>query len=158
LYFARIDFLLNLNISFANVFVNPDRGGAKTDRPKFVPPVYLLDPGETLANRSACIGFDLANNGRHGLLGGNHKHQVHRIDLDTQRLDCNVRVALLDSEQALFQGRLEFTLQDLFTILGEPHNMVLMVVCAVGTELDLHTPMVAKPSNDAHIGFQGRGM
>jgi hypothetical protein len=43
--FARIDFLLKLHISFDDVFVDPDRGGEKTDRPKFVPPIYLLNPG-----------------------------------------------------------------------------------------------------------------
>ncbi|MDQ3960778.1 MAG: hypothetical protein M3255_11115, partial [Pseudomonadota bacterium] len=39
-----VDFLQKLNISFDDVFVDPDRGGEKTNRPKFVPPVYLLDP------------------------------------------------------------------------------------------------------------------
>jgi hypothetical protein len=96
--FARINFLLKLTISFDDVFVDPDRGGEKTDRPKFVPPVHLLDPGKTLANLSARIGFDLAHNGRHGILGGNHDHQMNMIDLDTQRLDFNVRVEPLDIE------------------------------------------------------------
>jgi hypothetical protein len=70
LYFARVDFLLKLNISFDDVFVDPDRGGEETDGSKFVPPVYLLDPGKTLANLPARIGFDLSNDGRHGILGG----------------------------------------------------------------------------------------
>jgi hypothetical protein len=70
LYFARVDFLLKLHISFDDVFVDPDRGGEKTDGPKFVPPVYLLDPGKTLANFPTRVGFDLSNDGRHGILGG----------------------------------------------------------------------------------------
>src|SRR5919109_3695926 len=92
LYFARVDFLLKLNISFDDVFVDSNRGGEKTNGPKFVSPVYLLDPGKTLANLSARIGFDLTNDGRHRILGGNHNHQVDMIDLDAQGLDFNVRV------------------------------------------------------------------
>src|SRR5215510_9639825 len=91
LCFARVDFLLKLNISLDDVFVDPDRGGEKTDGPKFVPPVYLLDPGETLAHFPTRVGFALANDVRHGILGGNHDHQMHMIDLDAQCLDCNVR-------------------------------------------------------------------
>src|SRR5437867_6590968 len=91
LYFARVDFLLKLHISFDDVFVDPDRGGEKTDGPEFIPPVYLLDPGKTLANSPTRVGFDLANDGRHCILGGNHDHQMNMIDLDAQRLDFNVR-------------------------------------------------------------------
>ena len=58
LCFARVDFLLKLHISFDDVFVDPDRGGEKNRRPKFVPLVYLLNPGETLAHLPACMGFD----------------------------------------------------------------------------------------------------
>src|SRR6266478_2328637 len=98
LCFARVDFLLKLNISFDDVFVDPDRGGEKTDGPKFVPPVYLLDPGKTLANFPTRVGFDLANDLGHGILGGNHDHQMHMIDLDAQRLDFNVRMKRLNVE------------------------------------------------------------
>jgi hypothetical protein len=63
LSFARVDFLLKFNISFDDVLVDADRGGEKTNGPKCVPPVYLLDPGETLVNLSARVGFDLANDG-----------------------------------------------------------------------------------------------
>jgi hypothetical protein len=76
LYFARVDFLLKLNISFDNVFVDPNRRGEKTDGPKFVPPVYLLDSGKTLANFPTRVGFDLSNDVRYRILGGNHDHQV----------------------------------------------------------------------------------
>ena len=96
--FTRVDFLLKLHISFDDVFIDSNRGGEKTNRPKFVPPVYLLDPGETLANLSARVGFDLANNGRHGILGGHHDPQVDMISLDASGLDCNVRVERLDVE------------------------------------------------------------
>jgi hypothetical protein len=41
-----------------------------------------------------------------------------------------------------------FTLQDLFTILGNPNHMILMMVCAVGTEFDLHAYMVSKPPDE----------
>src|SRR5215831_7508931 len=92
LHFARIDFLLKLNISLDDVFVAPDRGGEKTDGPKFVPPVYLLDPGETLANFPTRVGFDLSNDVRHRILWGNHYHQMNMIDLDAPRLDFNVRM------------------------------------------------------------------
>ena len=92
LCFTRVDFLLKLNISFDDVFVDPDRGGEKTDGPQFVPPVYLLNPGETLANFPTRVGFDLANDVRHRLLWGHHDHQVPMIDLDAQRLDFNVRM------------------------------------------------------------------
>jgi hypothetical protein len=98
LNFARIDFLLKLNISFDDVFVDPDRGGEKTDGPKFVPPVYLLDPGKTLAHFPTRVGFDLANDVRYCILGGNHDHQVNMIDLDAQRLDFNIRMKLLNVE------------------------------------------------------------
>src|SRR6267143_137340 len=98
LCFARVDFLLKLNISFDDVFVDPDRGGEKTDGPKFVPPVYLLDPGKTLANFPTRVGFDLANDLGHGILGGNHDHQMNMIDLDAQRLDFNVRMKRLNVE------------------------------------------------------------
>ena len=70
------------------------------------------------------------------------------INLDAKRLDFNVGMEPLDVEQAFFQVLLEFSLEDLFTILGDPHNMVLMVVGAVGTELDLHAHMVSKPPNE----------
>src|SRR5215468_2770959 len=69
-------------ISFDDVFVDSDRGGEKADGPKFVPPVCLLDPGETLTNLSARVGFDLANDGRYRILWGNHDHQVDRVDVD----------------------------------------------------------------------------
>src|SRR5215510_11713184 len=92
LCFTRVDFLLKLHISFDDVFIDPDRGGEKTDGPKFVPPVYLLDPGKTLANFPTRVGFDLANDVRHRILWGNHDHQVNMIDLDAQRLDFNVRM------------------------------------------------------------------
>src|SRR5882672_10525806 len=98
LCFARVDFLLKLNISFDDVFVDHDRGGEKTDGPKFVPPVYLLDPGKTLANFPTRVGFDLANDLGHGILGGNHDHQMNMIDLDAQRLDFNVRMKRLNVE------------------------------------------------------------
>src|SRR3989442_13331581 len=98
LYFARVDFLLKLNISFDDVFVDPDRGGEKTDGQKFIPPVYLLDPGKTLANFPTRVGFDLANDLGHGILGGNHDHQMNMIDLDAQRLDFNVRMKRLNVE------------------------------------------------------------
>ena len=70
------------------------------------------------------------------------------INLDAKRLDFNVGMEPLDVEQAFFQVLLEFSLEDLFAILGAPHNMVLMVVCAVGTELDLQAHMVAKLPNE----------
>ena len=38
--------------------------------------------------------------------------------------------------------------------------MVLMVVCAVGTELDLHAHMVSKPLHEnlqLRLGFTGKG-
>ena len=70
----------------------------KTDGPKFVPPVYLLDPGETLANFPTRVGFDLANDVRHGIFGGNHDHQMNMIDWDAQRLDFNVRMKPLNVE------------------------------------------------------------
>src|SRR5215470_18769682 len=98
LYFARVDFLLKLNISLDDVFVDPDRGGEKTNGPKLVPPVYLLAPGETRANFPTRVGFALANDGRHGILGGHHDHQMHMIDLDAQGLDCNVRMKPLHVE------------------------------------------------------------
>jgi len=92
LCFARVDFLLKLNISFDDVFVDPDRGGEKTDGPKFVPPVYLLDPGKSLAHFPTRVGFDLSDDVRHRILWGNHDHQVDMIDLNAQRLDFNVRM------------------------------------------------------------------
>jgi hypothetical protein len=83
------------------------------------------------------------------------------IDLDTQCFAGNVRVEPLDLEQAFFQVLLEFTLQDLFTILGDPNNRVLMVVCTVGTKLDLHAHMVSKPSSEnlqpSAVGFHPPG-
>ena len=148
MYFARVDFLLKLNISFDDGFVDPDRGGEKTDGPQFVPPVYLLDPGKTLANFPTGVGFDLSNDVRHCILGGNHDYQVNMIDLDTECLDVNVRMKRLDVESAFCQILLEFPLEDFFTILGDPNNMVLMVICPVGTELDLHAHMVSKPPNE----------
>ena len=87
---------MKFNISFDDVFVDSDRGGEKTNGPKFVPPVCLLDPGKTLANLSARVGLDLANDGRHRILGGNHDHQVDMIDLDAACFDFNVRVEPLD--------------------------------------------------------------
>jgi hypothetical protein len=148
LCFARVDFLLKLNRSFDDVFVDPDRGGEKTDGPKFVPPVYLLDPGKTLAHFPTRVGFALSNDVRHGILWGKHDHQVNMSDLDAERLDFNVRMKRRNVEEAFFQILLEFPLEDFFTILGDPNNMVLMVICAVGTELDLHVHMVAKPPNE----------
>ena len=70
------------------------------------------------------------------------------IDLDAPGLDGQVRVASLASEEALFEVRLQFTLQDLFTLLGEPNAMIVMVGCAVGTEFDLHASMVSKPPDE----------
>src|SRR4030095_1767741 len=98
LYFARVDFLLKLNISLDDVFVDPDRGGEKTDGPQSVPPVYLLDPGKTLAHFPTRVVFDLANDVRHCLLGGNHDHHMPMIDLDAQCLDFNVRMKPLSVE------------------------------------------------------------
>jgi hypothetical protein len=43
LSFARVDFLLKLNLSFDDVFVGPNRGGENTDEPTCVLPVYLED-------------------------------------------------------------------------------------------------------------------
>ena len=148
LCFARVDFLLKLNISFDDVFVDPDRGGEKTDGPKFVLPVYLLDPGKPLTNFPTRVGFDLANDVSHRILWGDHDHQVNMIALNAQRLDFNVRMKRRNVESAFFQILLEFSLEDFFPVLGDPNNMVLMVVCAVGTELDLHVHMVAKPPNE----------
>ena len=145
---ACVDFLLKLDISFDDVFIDPDRGGEKTDGPQCVPPVYLLDPGKTLANFPTRVGCDLSHDVRHGILGGNHDHQVNMIDLDAQRLDGNVRMKRLDVESTCFQGLLAFPLEDFFTIRGDPNNMVLMVVCTVGTERDLHAHRVAKPPNE----------
>src|SRR5215470_15837008 len=48
----------------------------------------------------------------------------------------------------VFQILLPFTLQDFFMILGDPNHMILMMVCAVGTEFDLHTYMVSKPPDE----------
>ena len=70
------------------------------------------------------------------------------IELDAKRLDFNVRIKRLDVEQAFFQLLLKFPLEYLFTILGDPNNMILMVVCSVGTQFDLHAYMVSKPSNE----------
>jgi zinc-finger of transposase IS204/IS1001/IS1096/IS1165 len=98
LYFARIDFLLKLNIPFDDIFIDPDCGGEKTNRPKFIPPVNLLDPGKALANFPTRVGFDLSHDLRHCLRGGNHDHQVHMINLNAQRLDFNVRMKCLDVE------------------------------------------------------------
>ena len=97
LYFARVDFLLKLHISFDDVFVDPDRGGEKTDGPKFVPPVNLLDPGKALPNFPTRVGFDLSHDVRHCILGGNHDHQVNMINLNAKRLDFNVRMKCLDT-------------------------------------------------------------
>ena len=70
------------------------------------------------------------------------------IDLDTARLNFEVRVTRLDVASPFFQILLEFSLEDLFTIRGDPNNMVLMVVCAVGTELDLHAHLGSKPLHE----------
>ena len=70
------------------------------------------------------------------------------IDLDTARLNFEVRVTRLDVASPFFQILLEFSLEDPFTIRGDPNNMVLMVVCAVGTELDLHAHLVSKPLHE----------
>jgi hypothetical protein len=72
LCFTRVDFLLKLNISFDDVLVDSDRGGEKTDGPQFVPPVYLLNPGKTLAHFPTRVGFELANDVRHRILWGSH--------------------------------------------------------------------------------------
>ena len=68
----------------------------KTDGPKFVPPVHLLDPGKTRANFPTRVGFDLSNDVRYRILWGNHDHQVKMIGLDAQRLDFNVRMKRLN--------------------------------------------------------------
>jgi hypothetical protein len=52
------------------------------------------------------------------------------------------------AKNPFFQILLEGPLENFFPILGAPNNVVLMVVCAVGTELDLHAHMVAKPANE----------
>src|SRR5262245_57651015 len=70
------------------------------------------------------------------------------IDRDAPGLDGHVRVASLASAEALFQVRLQCTLQALFTLLGEPNSMIVMVGCAVGTELDRHASMVSKPPDE----------
>ncbi len=64
LQFAGVDLFLKLNISFDNVFVDPDCGGEKTNRPKLIPPIYLFDPGKALTDLPTRVGFYLSNDGR----------------------------------------------------------------------------------------------
>ena len=72
---------------------------------------------------------------------------MNMINLNTEGLNFDVGMEFLYVEQPLFQILLEFPCQNLTTVLGDPNDMELMMICAVGTESDLHAHMLSKPLN-----------
>src|SRR5712692_4812366 len=141
----RIDLFLKLHVPFNDVCVAADRRGEEPYRPEFVPPRYRPEPGKPCTHLAAGVGFEFSNDGRHGILWGDHHYQMDMINLYAELLDFHIRVKLLDVEQPFLQVQLEVALEDLFPILRNPHNVILMVVGAVGTQSDLHARRVSKP-------------
>jgi hypothetical protein len=147
-YFARGDLLLKLHIALDDVCVAPDRGGEKTDGPPCVPPVSLLEPGETLAPGPTRGGVALANAVRHGLRGGQHAHPRPRIALEAPCRACQVRRKPRPVAYALFPRRLAFPREHLLTRRGAPNNVGLRGVGTGGPALALHAPLVSKPAQE----------
>ena len=71
------------------------------------------------------------------------------VYLDTELLDLNLRVVLLNLKQPLLQKQLQFPFQHPLPILRNPYDVILMIIRTVGTESYLHplilTARRAKP-------------
>jgi len=91
-----------------------------------------------LAKHSTRIGLDLANHIGDRVFGGNHHHHMNMVRLNAVVFNLHIRMMVLDIEQPLFQVELQLPLEDAFAILGNPDDMVLVMVGPMGTESDIH--------------------
>jgi hypothetical protein len=106
--------------------------------PELIPSVYLsyfVDPVPQFTTR---VGFDFPNDSRNTVLRWDNYDQMHLVALDAVPLNFNVRVIPLNVENVLLNKTLYLSLQYPFAILGDPNNMILVVICPMSTESDFH--------------------
>ena len=88
---------------------------------------------------TARVGFDFPNDSRNTVLRGNDYDQMHMISLNTVPLNLNVGVVPLNVENMLLNKRLYLPFQYPLAILGDPDDMILVVICSMRTESDFHS-------------------
>lgn len=80
------------------------------------------------------------------------------VHLDAALLNLDVRVVLLNLAQSLCEKVLEVPFEDPLPVLGNPHEVVLVVVRSMGAQPNLHAPILSenRPSlADPAFGWGG---
>ena len=69
---------------------------------------------------------------------------MHVIDLDAELLHLDLGVVFVGRPQSPCQKGLQFPLEDPLAVLGDPHQVELVVVGAMRTEPDLHARTISQ--------------
>ncbi len=141
---TSVHFLLELDVPLDDRLVDPDGRREKPDGPELVPPVDLLNPGEALADLATRVRLDLPNDRRYRVLWRDHHHQVNVVHVDAELLTLDVRVVLLNLAQSLCEKVLEVPFEDPLPVLGNLHEVVLVVVRPMGAQPNLHAPIISE--------------
>ncbi len=145
----HLKFKLQLHLPFIHSFlmvhvppdhrlIQPNRRREEPRRPQHRPPVGLFQLGVPETKLPTQIRFHLAHNARHGLFRRNHQHHMNMVNLNTPLLDKHIRMIMLDLRKMFFHKEFDCPPQNASAIFGDPHHMVLMLICTMGAEANFH--------------------
>ena len=126
-----------------------------------MPPVHLFDLRKPLADFAARVRLDLPDDGGDRVFRRDHRHQVEVVRSNAELLDLDLGMIVVNLPQFLRQKIFEGPFEDPPPVLRDPDQVVLVMVGAMGTQANLHAPIIsenwpATPAQPSAGGFHPR--